>query len=100
MILVRDVFEAKFDSGEAAILVLKEGAHLIRKNGNSTGTPRLLMDFAGPFFTIVLETTHSSLAEYENALAKLMENKEYQTWYETVVPLMKSGRREIFTIIE
>ena len=57
------------------------------------------MDFAGPFFTIVLETTHAGLAEYEQGLNDLMASPEFSAWYATVVPVMEGGHREIYTVL-
>jgi hypothetical protein len=101
MILVRDVFRARFGMGEEAVAVLKEGVRLIKRLGGSRrAEPRLLMDFAGPFFTVVLETTHASLAEYERGLSDLTASAEFPAWYGTVVPLMEGGHREILTVLE
>jgi hypothetical protein len=100
MILVRDVFRARFGKGDEAVAALRQGVSLIKRHGGSRhGAPRLLMDFAGPFFTAVLETTHASLAEYEQGLNELMASPDFPAWYATVVPLMEDGRREIFTIL-
>lgn len=100
MILVRDVFRAKFGMGQEAVTVLKEGIKIIKKIGSIHSEPRLLMDFSGPFFTIVLETTHVSLAEYEKSLNALMAHDNFSDWYRTVVPVMEGGDREIYTIIK
>jgi hypothetical protein len=101
MILVRDVFRARFGLGEQAVAVLKEGVRLIKRLGGARPTePRLLTDFTGPFFTLVLETTHASLAEYEQGLNDLVTSAEFPAWYGTVVPVMEGGHREIFTVLE
>jgi len=101
MILVRDVFRARFGKGGEAVAVLKEGVGLIRRLGASRGgEPRLLTDFAGPFFTMVLETTHASLAEYEQGLKDLTASAEFPAWYATVVPVMEGGHREVLEVLQ
>jgi hypothetical protein len=99
MILVRDVFRAKFGMGQEAVAVLKEGIRLIQRLGASRSEPRLLTDLAGPFFTVVVETTHADLAEYERVLNSLVASADFQPWYATVVPVMESGHREILAIV-
>ena len=49
---------------------------------------------------MVLETTHASLAEYEQGLSDLMASAEFPTWYATVVQVMEGGHREILTVLE
>jgi hypothetical protein len=100
MILVRDVFRSRFGADREAIEALKEGVALIHRLGCSRAEPRLLADFAGPFYTYTLETAHESLADYERNLARLMASGEYPTWFARVAPAMEAGRREFLVVVE
>jgi len=66
MIVVRDVFRLKFGKAKDARALLKEGLRIAA----SAGFPpqRQLMDVTGPFYTLVLEGTHASLAAWESAM--------------------------------
>jgi hypothetical protein len=101
VILIRDVFRAKFGKGNEAVAALREGARLIKRLGGCRqGEPRLLMDLTGPYFTVVVETTHANLADYEQKLNALFRCPDFPAWYDSIVPLMEDGRREIFTVLE
>ncbi len=99
MILVRDVFRSKFGRDREAIELLKEGVAILRRLGAGGDAPRLLVDFAGPFYTFTLETTHGSLADYERGLAALMADTAYPGWFGRLVPLMEGGRREFHAVV-
>jgi hypothetical protein len=99
MILVRDVFRAKFGCDREAIAVLKEGMAIISRLSPNNPSPRLLVDFAGPFYTFTLETLHESLADYEQGLSRLMADDEYPSWFGRVVAVMEGGHREFHAVV-
>jgi len=98
MILVRDVFRLKFGKAKEARALLKEGLRITAKAGFSP--QRQLMDVTGPFYTLVLESTHASLAAWESAMSNTQVVKEWGAWYEGFKPLVDSGHREIFTVLD
>jgi len=98
MILVRDIFHLKFGKAKDAKAVLKEGRALIEKLGFSK--PRAMADLTGHSYTLVMETEWNSLGDMENALKTSFGNKDWQNWYQKFVPLVDSGNREIYTIVE
>jgi hypothetical protein len=98
MILVRDVFRLKFGKAKEAKALLKEGARIATKAG--FGPRRHLMDLTGPYYTLVLESTHESLSAWENGMKDAQAAREWGTWYEKFKPLVESGYREIFTVVE
>jgi hypothetical protein len=61
---------------------------------------RLLTDVTGPFYTLVLELTVPGLAAFEATAPKVFGDAEFRANYEKMAPLVKSGRREIFTIVD
>ena len=61
---------------------------------------RVLTDVTGPFYTLVLEITVPDLATFEKNSPRLFGDKEWQAHYQKVAPLVESGHREIFTIVD
>ena len=98
MILVREVFRLQFGKAREALVVWREGRALAEQAGFKSS--RLLTDLVGPYYTLVLENTFDSLADYERAGQALRENEKWRAWYAKVPPLSRDGYREIFTIVE
>ena len=51
-------------------------------------------------YTLVLEVTLPNLATFESNAPRLFGDKEWQAQYQKMAPLVESGYREIFTIVE
>ena len=100
MIVVRNVFQLKFGKTREAVALFKEGIALMHKLGFGQGQARLLTDLVATYYTLVLEQTFASLADYESSGKTLMANEIWKGWYQKLVPLIDSGRREVFTIVE
>lgn len=101
MILVRNIFQLKFGQARPAVSAWKEGLAVAERVGMPAGRWRLLTDLAGPsFYTLVLEGTYSSLAEFEQQAQQLMADPAWQAWYKQIAALSEGGRREILTIVE
>lgn len=98
MILVRDVFQLKFGKAKEAKELAREGAALEKKLGY--GVSRYLTDLTGEYYTLVMESTYENLAAFEKALKEILNAEEFSRWYQKFVPLVESGRREIFTIVD
>jgi len=99
MILVRDIFQLKFGKAKEALVLWKDGTAIIKKLGY--GPERLLTDLVGPsYYTFVMESTFESLSDLEKELSKVFGNAEWSQWYQKFLPLVESGRREIFNIVE
>ncbi len=97
MILVRDVFNLKFGKSREAMALWQDGTKFMQQTG---ATPsRLLTDVTGQYYTVVLESTFNSLAEFEKGHSQMGDSKEWHEWYQKFTPLVESGRREIFTIV-
>ena len=99
MIVVRNVFRLKFGQARPALALWKEGHEIIRKTGFTAPT-RVLTDLVGTSYTLVVEHTLASLAEYEQTAPSIMKSPEWQAWYQKFVPLCESGYREIFNVID
>jgi hypothetical protein len=98
MILVRDVFQLKFGKAKDAKALWKKGNAINRKLGYGPG--RATVDLVGTYYTFVLETTYKDLADYDRALKKVFGVKEWSNWYKQFTPLVESGHREIYTVLE
>lgn len=98
MILVRDVFRLRFGTAKEARALLKPRAEIMRRAG--LAPDRQLMDLAGPYYTLVIESSHASVAAWESALGKAHADPEWSGWFEKFKPLVESGYREIFTILD
>ena len=61
---------------------------------------RILTDVTGPFYTVVLELTVADLSTFETEAPRFMAAQDFQANYQKLVPLVESGHREIFTIVE
>lgn len=101
MVVIRNVFRLKFGKTREAVALLKEGIALQKKAlpGVDYST-RLLTDVTGPFYTVVLELTVPNLSTFEAQAPRLYGDKEWQASYQRLVPLVESGHREVFTVVE
>ena len=96
MILVRNIFQVKFGKMKEAKEVWKEMLKLFPGQAR----PRLLTDLTGQYYTLVLESTYKDLSEYDATSQREMAGPGMGALYQKFVPLVDSGRREIFTIVE
>lgn len=99
MVVIRNVFQLKFGKAKDALTLIKEGA-AIQKRAGADYSQRILTDVTGPFYTIVLELTVPDLGTYEREAPRVMADTDFQANYQKLVPLVESGHREIFTIVE
>ncbi len=100
MILVRNVFQLKFGKAREAIAIWKEGVAISQKVGFGSAPIRLLTDLTGPSYTLVMEVAHENLDAFERTSKKVMGAAEWKNWYQKFLPLVESGYREIFSIVE
>jgi hypothetical protein len=101
MIVVRNVFRLKFGKAREAVAVMKEGMAIQKRVlSGADFSARLLTDVTGPFYTVVFELTVPSLTAFEAEAPKLMGDKDWQANYQKMTPLVESGYREIFTVVQ
>ncbi len=99
MIVVREVFQLKFGKAKEAKAAWKEFAAL-RKKYNLPES-RVLTDCTGPFYMFILENTFENLTAFEQSLKSELGMKEFGEWYHAkFTPLVDSGRREIYSVVE
>jgi hypothetical protein len=100
MIVVRNVFQLKFGKSRDALALWREGREIIRRAGLPGGAARVLTDLAGPYYTLVIEHEFPSAAEWEAQSHQAMQHPEWQAWYQRFSPLVESGHREMFNLVE
>ena len=99
MIVVRNVFQLKFGKAREALSIMKDGI-AIQRRLEPDGSARLLTDVTGRHYTLVLEMTLPNLAALEAMVPRIFGDTEFQANFQKMVPLVESGHREIFTIVE
>jgi len=101
MILVRNVFQLKYGKAREAMALVKEGLAIQKRAITGVEfSARVLTDVTGPFYTLVLELTVPNLASFESYAPRLFADKDWQANFQKMTPLVESGYREIFTIVE
>ena len=98
MIVVRSVFRLKFGKAREAKEAMENLLAVNRRLGAGQEM-RVLTDISGPFYTLVLEMSFPSLAAFEEA-ESTMGDAAFKDAYAKFVPLVESGHREIFRVVE
>ena len=94
MIIVRDVFQAKYGKGDDLVALFKEA----QEKWPTPYAKRILTDASGSFFTVVTETEFENLAAWEQASSETRSMAEFGDWFERMTLLVEFGRREFFNI--
>jgi hypothetical protein len=100
MVVVRDIFRLKFGQSKDAVALWKQGVASLRTSGYGAVNVRLLTDLAGPdYYTVVLESTFNSVADWEKAHLAARDNADWRALYAKIIPFTESGRREILSVV-
>lgn len=91
--LVRDIFQLKFGQYKAVKKLLDEAIE--KKMLPEASQARVLTDFTGDAYRLILEEGFDSLADYETSLRDSMRTEEWIGWYERFKPLVERSHREI-----
>jgi hypothetical protein len=100
MIVVRNVFRLKFGAAKEALAAFKEIGEVAKKSGFADGSFRVLTDLVGSYYTLVLETSHQSLADYEQVSRSGMSDENWRMAYKKFTPYVESGYREILSLVK
>ncbi len=95
MILVRDVFQAKYGKAGELVALFRE-AREKWPAGYAKG--RILFDRSGRFFTVVTETEVEDLGAWERLNREVMAMPEFADWFGRMTALVESGQRDFYTI--
>ena len=99
MIVVRNVFRLKFGQARPALALMKESMEIMKRAGMKAPR-RVLTDLVGPSYTLVLEHSYESLTAFEKDVPSVMGSDEWKQWYQKFVPLVDSGYREVYNVVE
>lgn len=100
MLLVRQVFQAKYGRGDELVALFKEFNTRMQEAGGTAPRFRLLTDASGPFFTVVTEIEVENFATWEGAFRESMARPWMGEWFSRMMPLVESGSREFYNIVE
>ncbi len=96
MIVVRGVFQAKYGRGDELVQLLREARALWPSGRNA----RTLTDLSGQFFTVVTEAVYESLGDWEAEAQGFFADARFAAWFERMMLLVESGRREFYNLVE
>jgi hypothetical protein len=97
MYIVRDIFHLKFGHYRDAKMLMDEA-----KSKNmfpEAKSFRMLTDFTGDNYRLIMEEGYDSLAEYEKALTTGVGHADFQSWYARFKEHTLSGNREILKVV-
>ncbi len=99
MIVERLVFKAKFGQGDSVVAAFAEMKEKFASRFDID--VRILTDYAGPMFTVVIEQTYrdsAHLAEAEAQEREMYDDAEFQQWFGSWQGLVDSGTRELYRV--
>ncbi len=96
MYIIRDIFHLKFGHYRDVKPLFDE----VKSKGllDLPGM-RLLSDFTGNSYRLIMEASFESLAEYEKSLGDTMGQDEWRKWYEGFKPHVERSHREILKVV-
>jgi hypothetical protein len=100
MIVARQVFRAKYGRGDELVALFREFNARVREEGTSGPRFRILTDVSGPFFTVITEAEVENLAAWEGSFREGMSRAWTAEWFGRMVPLVESGSREFYNLVE
>jgi hypothetical protein len=100
MLVARQVFQAKYGRGDELVTLFQELNTRMQDAGETALRFRILTDVTGPFFTVVTEVEVESLAAWEGSFREAMNQPWMGEWFSRMMPLVESGRREFYNIVE
>jgi hypothetical protein len=100
MLVARQVFQAKYGRGDELVTLFQELNTRMQDAGETALRFRILTDVTGPFFNVVTEVEVESLAAWEGSFREAMNQPWMGEWFSRMMPLVESGRREFYNIVE
>ena len=93
MYIVREIFHLQFGRYREAKTQIDEGMqkHLLLQPSGS----RILTDFTGEGYRLIIELPYATLADYETDLKKELGGTGWKDWYEKFKALIRYSEREI-----
>lgn len=93
MYIIREIFHLQFGRYREAKALIDEGMkkHLLLQPSGS----RILTDFTGEGYRLIIELPYATLAGYEADLKKELGGTGWKDWYEKFKSLIRYSEREI-----
>jgi len=93
MYIIREIFYLQFGRYREAKALIDEGMqkHLLLQPPGS----RILTDFSGEGYRLIIELPYATLAAYEADLKKELSGAGWKEWYEKFKLLVRYSEREI-----
>jgi len=91
--VVRDIFQLKFGHFRPVKELFNEAKE--KNLMPEAKFSKVLTDFTGDAYRLILESGFNSLLEYETALSTGISDPEWQTWYKKFMEHVESSHREI-----
>ena len=96
MMLIREIFQAKYGKAGELVQLMKQLDDPAMLEGVSSA--RILTDLTGPFDTVVIESVVESLDTYFGKMFEMFASADQAQQFNPMAELVASGRREIYTI--
>jgi hypothetical protein len=100
MLVARQVFQARYGRGDELVALFREFNTRAHEEGAGAPRFRILTDASGRFFTVVTEVEVESLADWEGRFSASMNRPWVGEWFGRMMPLVESGSREFYTLVE
>ncbi|ULQ55143.1 hypothetical protein KJS94_10875 [Flavihumibacter rivuli] len=98
MYIIRDIFYLHFGHFKAAKALMDEARS--NKLMPEAKAIRVLSDFTGHSYRLIMEEGFSSLAEYEQSLSAGMGQGDWKNWYEKFKSHVAHSEREILKVVD
>lgn len=89
MIVVRDVFRARYGKGDELVSLFKESNKIRPKEPGY----RMMTDLSKTFFTVVTEAVYENLSAWEADIRKYFGDERFTAWFERMVPLTDRNKQ-------
>ena len=97
MFIVRDIFYLEFGHFRHVKQLLDEAYD--KKLFPDADKSRILSDFTGHSYRVIIESPFASLADFEAMLATGMSNPAFQEWYNRMKTHVRNSEREILKVV-
>lgn len=93
MYIIRDIFQLQFGHYKDVKVLLDEA--IANRLFPDAQEMRILTDFTGDSYRLILEEGYKTLADYEKSLTEGMASPEWKAWYEKFKSHIYASHREI-----
>ena len=97
MYIVRDIFHLKFGHYRDVKALMDEAK--AKNMFPEAKSMRMLTDFTGDSYRLIMEEGYDSLGEYEKAMSSGMGHADFQSWYTRFKEHAVSSHREILKVV-